>query len=368
MKKMKKIVIQKIELKEKTNSQIIIGVGILDRIHEFVDFHQYSKVLIITDVNIAKLFLKEIKGAVPISLELVIFPAGEGEKNIQNVQKIWTRLSKTKSDRKTLIINLGGGVICDLGGFAASTYMRGVDFLNIPTTLLSQVDAGIGGKTGINFSLVKNLIGTFSQPKVTIIDIETLSSLPRRELISGFMEVIKHGLVADSRYFLLATKKPLCEFSQKGWQAIIERSCCIKAEIIERDEKEKDVRKILNFGHTIGHAIESLSVGKTSPLSHGEAVAIGMLTEGKISQLCGLISKVEFEKLKNAITSLGLPVKIPEEISVKEILDRIQTDKKNFKSEVRWTLLEGIGHAVINKKVNENIVVDALQQTREILV
>ena len=285
-------------------------------------------------------------------------PSGDNQKNIENAQKIWAALLDFGCDRKSLVINIGGGAIGDLGGFAASTYMRGIDFLQIPTTLLAQVDASVGGKVGINFAAVKNLISSFQQPIAVIVDSDILSTLPQREFISGFAEIIKHGLIADKKYFQSVTSKKPQEFSQDELIDIISRSIQIKADIVSQDEKEKNTRKLLNFGHTIGHAIEAISQEMEKPLLHGEAISIGMIAEGKISKILGLLSDKEYTILEQSLIKAGLPTTLSSPVN--NVLEKIKSDKKNVKGETKFTLLENIGKAVINKSVDESTIRKAL--------
>ncbi len=333
---------------------VFIGSGLLGKISKLLPVGNYSSIFLIIDEGFNKHWSKKIKKLFPKNGKIIIH-SGEQNKNIDNVQKIWNKLLLSSCDRKTLVINLGGGVTSDIGGFAASTYMRGIDFLQIPTTLLAQVDASIGGKVGINFLGIKNLIGTFQQPVCVIIDIDTLSALPRREFISGFAEVIKHGLIADKKYFQIVTAKKPKDFSRKELIEIITGSVRIKARFVSQDEKESGFRKLLNFGHTIGHAVEALSQETTNPLLHGEAVSIGMVAEGKISNLLGLLSDEECKQVEKAMIQAGLPTRVPD-LAVNEILERIKSDKKNIKGETKFTLLAGIGKAVYNQQLDEEII------------
>ncbi|MDP3988250.1 MAG: 3-dehydroquinate synthase, partial [Candidatus Levybacteria bacterium] len=325
-----------------------------------IDITYYSKVFIITDVNAGFLFLKKLTKVIPVGFSFVELDAGEKEKNIENVQKIWKAMHDANLDRKSLVINLGGGVIIDIGGFAASTYMRGVDFINIPTTLLSMVDAGIGGKTGIDFNGIKNLVGIFNQPKAVVIDIDVLSTLPNREFLSGFSEIIKHGLIKDKKYFEKVSVKKPSEFNHAQLTDIVSGSCKIKKEIVQSDEKENGARKLLNFGHTIGHAIEALSLEGLNPLNHGEAISIGMLAEARISNILKMISSEDLEVIKKALTSVGLPVRF-ENLKIEEILKKMKSDKKNEKGNVKFVLLKGIGEAVYDQQIDQSVIKEALE-------
>lgn len=338
---------------------IYIGNDIFGKIFSLFNLSQYSKIVIITDKAVDKILSQKLQQQLKIKSFVLVIDSGEKAKNIQTLQQIWHELLKIGCDRKSLVINLGGGVITDMGGFAASTFMRGVDFLQIPTTLLSMVDASVGGKVGIDFADVKNLLGSFNQPIGVIIDINTLKSLPKREFNSGFAEIIKHGLISDKDYFDFVTSKKPDEFLPQELEEIIYKSCQIKSTVVSQDEKENGLRKILNFGHTIGHAIESLSLKTDKPLLHGEAVSIGMVAEAKISQLIGNISESDFQQIKKVLGDSGLPIKT--DISgIDHIMEKITHDKKSEKGQVNWTLLKKIGEGVINQQVSSEIVVEAL--------
>lgn len=341
------------------NYPIFIGSHLLERLSEFHSLDMYSKILVITDEIVAPLFLDKLLTSLPKKTHVIILPTGEKEKNLNNCQKIWTKMTEINCDRTSLIINLGGGVIGDLGGFAASTYMRGIHVINIPTTLLSQIDESVGGKTGINLFGIKNLIGTFYQPDAVMIDTTTLRTLPKRQFLSGFVEIIKHGLIKDKPYFEKVTSKDPLAFNENELVEIITKSCQIKAIFVEADETENGIRKIVNFGHTIGHALEALSLDTDTPLLHGEAVAIGMRGEAKISRLLGMITDNEWRRIEQALLQLAIPLttsKIPHQ----NILRKITHDKKSVLGKVQWTLLEGIGDGVVGVEIEEKVIKEAL--------
>lgn len=331
--------------------KVFIGQGLLNDLSKIIDIKEFSKVVIVTDDKIPSVYLN--------NFEKIVVPSGEVNKNIETVKEIWEQLLDLKADRKTLVINLGGGVIGDMGGFAASTYMRGIKFIQAPTTLLSTVDASVGGKVGIDFKGVKNLIGAFNHPLAVIVDINTFKSLPDREFISGFGEIIKHGIIADSEYFKTVTSKKPKDFTDQELIEIIKRSCEIKAQIISTDEKESGNRKLLNFGHTIGHALESLSLDTENPLLHGEAVAIGMIAEVKISQELGLISPEVVNTVKAVVENSGLPISV-KELNQQKTLDLLSKDKKSESGKINWTLIKDIGQAIINQQVSEDKILTAL--------
>lgn len=317
-------------------------------------FDKTSKVFILTDENVAQFWLPEIeywlncKNAVEI-----VIKAGERHKNLQTVQRIWRTLMKQHADRNVLLINLGGGVVTDLGGFAASTYKRGIKFINIPTTLLAMVDAAIGGKTGIDFGGSKNQIGTFTEAEEVIIDPVFLETLPQREICSGLAEMLKYGFIADSN---------LLNVNLENYQQYINHCGEIKREIVRQDPTEKGLRKILNFGHTLGHAIESYCLTTDYPLLHGEAVALGMLGALWLSvRQCGLDEKVlqDFES--------QLPMLLSEtEASlsgsdIEPILGYLVHDKKNKGEKPQFVLLEAVGKPVLDVEIEPNLVEESLQ-------
>lgn len=332
--------------------KVYIGLGILETISDIVDMNNFSKVIVVAD--------EKVPFAILSQYEKIIIPSGEQNKTIETVENIWKKLLELGADRKTLVINLGGGVIGDMGGFAASTYMRGIKFLQAPTTVLSSVDASVGGKVGIDFAGIKNLIGAFNQPIAVIVDINTFDSLPDREFISGFGEIIKHGAIADAEYFKKVTSKKPREFSKEELLEIIRVSCQIKAEIISGDEKESGSRKLLNFGHTIGHALESASLETNNPLLHGEAVGLGMIAEAQISQSYGLCDEKVLDDIKQSLEHAGLPTEI-EIQDTQKIMDLISKDKKSEGGKISWTLIKSIGEATINQLVDEESLKSALE-------
>ncbi len=331
---------------------IFVDKGLIEKLSAVVDLSQYSKIAVITDENIKSLFLDRLLLVLPKDSVSIILASGEKSKNIKSIEIIWKTLLENRFDRKSLVINLGGGVITDMGGFAAGTYMRGIDFLNIPTTLLSMVDASVGGKTGIDFGNIKNLIGTFIQPMSVIIDVNFLDSLPEREFLSGFSEIIKHGLIKDKDYFEKVTAKSLKGFDKEELVDLIYRSIEIKKEIIVSDENEMGLRKLLNFGHTIGHAFEALSLETLNPLLHGEAISIGMVAEAKLSVLESLLTQEEFEKIETAIIDAGLPTGVSG-FEIENLIEKMKSDKKNEFTKINFTLLKNIGVGVYDRNVSD---------------
>jgi 3-dehydroquinate synthase len=344
-----------------SDCRIIIGAGLVQRMPNFFDLHAYTRVLVITDTHIQKLHLPMLLSVLPKKVDVVALAPGEKTKTLEGVQTVLSAMHEAECDRHTLVITLGGGVISDMGGFAASIFMRGVDVLNIPTSLLSMVDAAIGGKTGVNFDGVKNLIGTIRQPIGVIIDVAFLSTLPLRDLRGGFAEIIKHGLIADSTLFEQATAKLPEQYTAHELTKIVISSCQVKTNIVIRDETEQNMRKLLNFGHTVGHAVEALSLATKKPLLHGEAITLGMIVESKISELVGLLSKNECEQIINRLKS-HTDKESEIAIDATSIIQKIKSDKKRKGGHIQWTLLDRIGHAVINITVENDMVKKALHE------
>jgi len=322
---------------------------------EHLDASSYSQVFLLTDSNTTRhclpAFLEVFPGAaswIPLSI-----PAGEAHKNIDSCMKAWKHLSEAGADRKSLMVNLGGGVVTDLGGFVASTYQRGIDFINIPTTLLSMVDASVGGKTGVDLGNLKNQIGVINQPVMVLIDTGYLKTLDARELRSGFAEMLKHGLIRDAAYWEeISALRP-----DQVTGRHIYRSVELKNEVVQQDPGERNLRKVLNFGHTLGHAIESffLNSGQCEPLLHGEAIAIGMILEAFLStQACGL-SLSDCDAVKEVILRQFPRVHITRE-QRKEICALMAHDKKNAYGRVYFSLLEGIGQACFNREVTPGAI------------
>ena len=321
----------------------------------FIENGNYSKIMVLVDEKTKKYcypILKNILG----KHEIVQIISGENNKNLSTCQVIWHKMTTAQLDRHSLIINLGGGVIGDMGGFCAATYKRGIDFVQIPTTLLSQVDASVGGKLGIDFESFKNHIGVFKIPNSVMIDPVFLQTLPYSELRSGFAEIIKHCLIRDQKKWEEISKK---DFENQNWHDLISHSVAIKMKITEEDPTEKNIRKILNFGHTLGHAIETYYLGSKNHLLHGEAIAIGMICESYISYKLNMITKAELAQIEEFIFASYGAVKIPETDHSK-ILELTLHDKKNRGGEVRFSLLNGIGDCKYDIKVNKKQMAAAL--------
>lgn len=338
---------------KKTDVPIYIGKGMFDKIHSLVHLEDYSSILVIVDENVAYYWSDLLHKIPGDDTPILIVSADERNKSLATVEKIWMFLSEKKFDRKSLILNIGGGMVCDIGAFAASTYMRGIDFIQVPTTLLAQADAAIGGKTGFNFNGLKNIIGTFSAPKAIISDTSFLSSLPARELNSGFAEIIKHAIIADEELFNGLQKK--IPHSQKEIDNILSISTQLKCSIVKRDPYEKKERKKLNFGHTVGHAIEMVCQNSSNPLLHGEAIAIGMISEAKMSVLSGSLSETKFKKLEALIGKVGLPATVDSKYK-NAILRKMLSDKKNVKQQIKWVFLKDIGNVKVDMQLTADII------------
>jgi len=290
----------------------------------------------------------------------ISIPDGEEYKSLLWAERILTDMLRAGLDRGSVVIALGGGVVGDIAGFAASVYMRGIRFVQVPTTLLSQVDSSVGGKTGVNHPLGKNMIGTFWQPSLVWIDVETLKTLPERELLAGVAEVIKYGVIWDEEFFeyLSDYRDPLLALDPKALTHVIMRSCAIKAEVVSRDEREAGLRSILNYGHTVGHAVEAV-MGYGRRL-HGEAVAIGMAVEANLARSLGILKEKDERRIRGLIASYGLPVEVPAGVGVSELIRAMELDKKALAGRLRFTLPDKVGSARLLVEVDRDRLAEAL--------
>lgn len=291
--------------------------------------------------------------AVDVPIEIIEIEPGEGMKTIATCVELWTLLTEMGADRKSLLINLGGGVITDLGGFVASTFKRGIDFVHIPTTLLGMVDAAIGGKNGVDLGLLKNQVGTITNPKLLIIDSAYLATLPQREMRSGLAEMLKHGLIQDKNYW--EQFLDLSQLDSSQLDTLIYRSVEIKNSIVTQDPTENGIRKALNFGHTLGHAIESHFLTTEKPLLHGEAIAIGMILEAYLSYEKGLLSKEDYHQIKYVLSDLFEVVTMTQN-DIDVLLEYMIHDKKNEYGKVQFALLEGIGNISLNQGADNEMI------------
>ena len=323
---------------------------------------KYSNLFIIVDNETNEVCLPKFLPYLEsdLTIEIVEFEAGEPNKNIETCVQIWNVLTELGADRKSLVINLGGGVVTDLGGFVASTFKRGMDFIHIPTTLLSMVDASVGGKNGVDLGNLKNQIGVINVPKMVLIDTQYLETLPKNEMRSGLAEMLKHGLIYDKIYWEKFLDLKAIDYAD--FDELIYRSVEIKNEIVLQDPTEKNIRKALNFGHTLGHAIESyfLENENKKTLLHGEAIAIGMILESYVSLEKGLLNSGEYQEIKATIKAIYDDV-VFEENDIEPILELLIHDKKNEYGNIQFALIEGIGKIKINQSVENELILKAFQ-------
>lgn len=349
---------------------IHISYGLLDKAGELIaSVCKGKKAAIVTNPKVGSLYagrLADSLNVAGVESHIITIPAGERYKNLNTVQRVYNRLLDCRIDRTGMVIGLGGGVIGDLAGFVAATYLRGVDFVQVPTSLLAQVDASVGGKVGVDLPRGKNLVGAFYQPKIVIIDTATLSTLPQRELRTGLAEIIKHGIILDSSYFsFVEAELPMIKrLEPESIMRAVAGSCQIKARVVEQDERESGLRAILNFGHTVGHALEAITGYKT--YRHGEAVAIGMVTATIISAKMGLIDKQVVDAISKVIQKAGLPLKPRDEISSSNLLEVMKLDKKVIQERLRFVLIKGIGSAFVSDEVTPKVLMDALEEQKRL--
>jgi 3-dehydroquinate synthase len=333
---------------------IYIGEGLLDKAEFFSPFIAGKKVMIVTNDTVGPLYEQQLRKAlVGYEVDTVTLPDGEQFKDWQSLNLIFTALLEKAHSRKTTIVALGGGVVGDMAGFAASAYQRGVDFIQVPTTLLSQVDSSVGGKTAINHPLGKNMVGAFYQPKAVIIDSLSLQTLPEKEISAGLAEIIKYGLVRESEFFqwLEINIESLRCLDAQSLAYAIKMSCSCKAEVVEIDEKESGIRAILNLGHTFGHAIENFE-GYGSWL-HGEAVGAGIMMAAELSYLQGWVSESDKNRVKCLLERAGLPIHGPEGMLSKDYQRLMAVDKKVMDGTLRLVLLNAIGSAVVTSDFSD---------------
>ncbi len=310
-----------------------------------------KKTMVITDTNVAPLYLSDVKNALlksSFEVHEIILPEGEEQKNLSTVESIYTELSDLNIDRNCSLIALGGGVAGDITGFAASTYFRGVPYVQIPTTLLSQVDSSVGGKTGVNMAEGKNMVGTFYQPSMVLIDIDTLNTLDTREFLAGMAEVVKYAIIQDGQFFswLYSKADSLLRRHSDDLIHIIKTCCMIKADIVSKDETEKGIRAFLNFGHTFGHAVETLT--GYGAFKHGEAVAMGMAAAARLSYNLGICTRDAANSILSLIKRYGMLYVLPD-FPAKSYMEVIRRDKKNREGSIRMVLLEDIGSVCVKE-------------------
>jgi 3-dehydroquinate synthase len=338
-----------------------------ESLNKFISENNYSSLYLLVDTLSNKYcfdyFIPFL--ATNLKIEVIEFENGEANKNIETCVEIWKVLTEYEADRKSLLLNLGGGVVTDLGGFVASTYKRGVDFINIPTTLLAMVDASIGGKNGVDLGNLKNQIGVINNPKMVLIDTNFLDTMPINEMKSGLAEMIKHGLIANKIYFEKFLN--LSSLDNSVLDDLIYESIVIKNSIVMQDPTENGIRKALNFGHTLGHAIESyfLETENKKTLLHGEAIAIGMILESYISKEKGLLSESEYKQIKSLLKNLFDTIEINGN-DIKLILEFLIHDKKNEYGKIQFALLNGIGNIKINQFADNDMIIRSFEDYKRI--
>ncbi|HOP41498.1 MAG TPA: 3-dehydroquinate synthase [Geobacteraceae bacterium] len=342
---------------------IQIGTGLLSSLGEYcADYNLGASAAIVTNTTVRRLYADAVRNSLLAAgyvVHLVEIPDGESYKNSVTLNHIYDALLEANLSRDSFLVALGGGVVGDVAGFAAATFLRGVPFVQVPTTLLAQVDSSVGGKTGINHPLGKNLIGAFYQPSFVLIDTATLDTLPQREYLSGLAEVLKYGMVCDGSFFSYLERniERLRDRDMACLQEVIARSCAIKASVVERDEKEGGFRAVLNYGHTYAHAIERLT-GYTRFL-HGEAVAIGMVQAAKLSQIMGYSSEEDTKSLVSLLKSLDLPIE-PVPYSVDEYREALLKDKKKRARGILFVFNKGIGETIIENVADMKVLLQVL--------
>ena len=329
-----------------------------EKLEDTIKRYGNQSIALLVDENTKKHCLPIIKKRIDtVRWTIIEIPSGEHNKTIDTCKSIWLSLLEAKIQRNGLLLNLGGGVVGDMGGFCASTYKRGIDFIHIPTTLLSQVDASIGGKLGVDFHGIKNCIGCFKNPKAVFIWTSFLDTLPRREQISGFAEIVKHALIKDNKYW--ESLQGVTFTRRFNWDEFVLRSLEIKKEIVIEDPFEKGARKALNFGHTIGHAVESYFLDTSHPLLHGEAIAVGIICESYLSYLHSTLSRKKLLEIASFINRVFPQASLPDNDYIK-LLGLMQNDKKNNGKGINFTLLKDIGSFCIDQIIEEEHIIEAL--------
>lgn len=357
----------RVELGERSYD-ILIGPGLLARAGELLQPLKLGRHgVIITDSNVGRTYAEPLQAslqAAGIETSVLHFPAGEASKSLRQANRLFEKLPRLHLDRQSFIIALGGGVVGDLAGFVAAAYLRGIALVQIPTSLLAQVDSSIGGKTGVNLPQGKNLVGVFYQPRLVLADTETLRTLPERELRAGFAEVIKHGAIRDTGFFeWLETNHRQVLKLDNGAIAHAVRHCCeIKGAIVSEDEREQGIRAFLNFGHTIGHAMEALA--EYIGLLHGEAISMGMVCAAHLSMKYAGLPKVEAGRLESLLKASGLPTHLGDKYDIKELLEAMRLDKKAKNGKLRFVLLKRLGEAVVTNAVTDDDIKEVVDVCR----
>ena len=353
---------RKVKVECSNSYEICVGSGLLAQTGRWLKEKGFSgKLVIITDPVVQKLYggvLEKGLTAEDFTVITLLVPAGEDQKSLENVARLYHELTSFYAERTTPILALGGGVIGDLAGFVAATYMRGVPLVQIPTTLLAQVDSSIGGKVAVDHGQLKNKIGVFYQPGLVVADIDTLGTLPASELANGLAEVIKSAAIRDREFFAFLEEnlERIKSFDGEALEEVVFRTARIKAEIVEKDERDLGLRNILNYGHTIGHAMETVSGFQ---MEHGRAVAIGMVAAARIANKMGVLDEGEVIRLKSIIERAGLPTTMPS-LKVEEVVQAMKHDKKVRQDKIRFVLLRSIGSVFITDEVSSDLVEQVL--------
>jgi len=343
-----------------------VGEGVLDRAGKLIAGASKARVAaVVTNPRIGKLYaervVESLRGA-GITAHVITIPAGERYKALSTVRRVYEKLLDHRIDRTGMVIGLGGGVVGDLAGFVAATYLRGIDFVQMPTSLLAQVDASVGGKVGVDLPRGKNLIGAFYQPQIVLADTGTLHTLPKAQFRSGLAEVIKHGIILDSEYYAYLERNlpAIMRLESESLRHVVERSIELKAGVVTQDERESGLRAILNFGHTVGHAIESLTGYRG--LLHGEAVTIGMVTAALIAQEMGRADELLARRIRDLLIRVGLPYRPPEDIRPEAVIEAMKLDKKVAHGKLRFVLVKEIGSAFVSEDVTPELILRALKE------
>jgi 3-dehydroquinate synthase len=347
---------------------ILIGKGLLSQAPEYLRPLKLGKRgVIITDAKVESLYANSLREALAkggITVEVLSVPAGEESKSLRQANRLFEKLPPLGLDRQSFVIALGGGVVGDLAGFVAASYLRGLALVQMPTTLMAQVDSSVGGKVGVNLPQGKNLVGAFYQPKLVLADTDTLATLPARELCSGFAEVIKHGAIRDVKFFewLEREYQQVLALQTEAVTHVVRRCCEIKAEVVSADERESGLRAILNFGHTLGHAMEALSeyVG----LLHGEAISMGMCCGAWLSVSRAGLSEKEAKRIVDLIGASGLPTRLDPSFKGEQLLAAARLDKKTRNGKLRFVLLKRLGEAVVSDAVTDADLVEVVNVCR----
>jgi 3-dehydroquinate synthase len=344
---------------------IFIGTHLLSQSHLYISHIHGAQVFIVTNETVAPMYLDNLKNSLAsLKVASVILPDGEAHKNLSTLNEIFTALLSEKHNRTTTLIALGGGVVGDMTGFAAACYQRGVNFIQIPTTLLSMVDSSVGGKTGVNHAMGKNMIGAFYQPQAVIADISLLKTLPAREVSAGLAEVIKYGLISDYDFFVWLEQniELLIEGDETALSYAVLRSCKNKADVVAQDELEGGIRAILNFGHTFGHAIETAQ-GYGNWL-HGEAVAAGMVMAADLSMRRGDISAADLRRVIELLSRANLPTKAPKDMTSEQFIELMGVDKKVLDGRLRLVLLMSLGCATVTSDIDKSLLLQTFSACR----